>query len=124
MTRRRLELLQWFALFAGPWAWATQHVLAFAISNSECAIPVRGWNLPTWWLQILISAVVGTVVLAAEGAAYIVFRATQSVDSYAPGPEGRIHFFAQAALLGNVLFLVIVVLDVVGTLFNLPCRTG
>jgi hypothetical protein len=39
-----------------------------------------------------------------------------------PGPLGRIHFFAQAALLGNVLFLVIVVLDGVAAVHELPCR--
>lgn len=124
MTRSRLELLQWYALFAGPWAWATQHVLAFATSNAECAVPVRGWDVPTWWLQIAFAVVAGIAVVAAEGAAFLVFRATQATEEYAPGPYGRLHFFAQAALLGNVLFFFAVVLNAVGTLWNLPCRNG
>ena len=44
------------------------------------------------------------------------------ITGVGPGPAGRIHFFAQAALLGNVLFLVIVVLNVAGTVYQLPCR--
>ena len=61
-------------------------------------------------------------MLAAEAAALAVFRATQDVAEDAPGPLGRLRFFAEAALLGNVLFLVIVVLDCVGTVYHLPCR--
>jgi len=45
----------------------------------------------------------------AWAAAFLAYRETRVVDEYAPGPSGRIRFFAQAALLANVLFLVIVV---------------
>lgn len=124
MTRPRLEILQWFALLAGPWAWAAQHVLAFGTSNAACAVAVSGWSVPTWWLQVAFAVGAAGIVVAAEAAAFAVFRATQPVQEFAAGPTGRLHFFAQAALLGNVLFFVIVVLDAVGTLWNLPCRTG
>jgi hypothetical protein len=118
MTLRRLELLQWFALFAGPWAWAAQHVLVFGVTNSHCAVAVSSWSVPTLWLNILISLGAALVVGAAELAAFVVLRETNRVGEYAPGPYGRMKFFAQAALLGNVLFLVIVALDFTGATYH------
>jgi hypothetical protein len=118
MSRARLEVLQWYALFAGPWMWATQHVLLFGVGNVHCAAPVAHWGVPVVWLNVLITVACGAAVLGAEGAAYVVFRATSEAGPYAPGPVGRMRFFAQAALLGNVLFLVIVALDATGALYH------
>jgi hypothetical protein len=118
VTRRRLELLQWYALFAGPWAWATQHVLEFGWTNAHCAVAVSHWHVPAIWLNVLITTVCGGAVLAAEVAAFVVLRATSDVPEFAPGPQGRLRFFAEAALLGNVLFLVIVALDATGAFYH------
>lgn len=122
MTRTRLELLQWFGLFGGALAWATQHVVGFGISDSGCSVAGRQWGLPVSTLEVLVGVAAGAITISAWAAAYVAFRETRSVDEDAPGPAGRIRFFAQAALLGNVLFLVIVVLDAVGSVSELPCR--
>jgi hypothetical protein len=121
MTRRRLELLQWFSLFAGPLAWATEHVVGFWISDASCHVAGSQWDLDPAALQTVLALLVGAVVVAAWLAAFVTFRETRMVDKDEPGPAGRIHFFAQAALLGNVLFFVIVVLDGVATVHDLPC---
>jgi hypothetical protein len=118
MTRFRLELLQWYALFAGPWIWAAQHVLLFGVANAHCSVPVSSWHVPSLWLELTITFVCGAAVLAAEAAAFVVYRATAGVPGFAPGPYGRMRFFAQAALLGNVLFLVIVILDATGGIYH------
>jgi hypothetical protein len=122
MTRSRLELLQWFALFAGPLAWATEHVVGYGISDASCRVAGAQWGLDATVLQIVLAALTAIVVIAAWLAAFVAFRETRSVDEYTPGPLGRIRFFAQAALLGNVLFFVIVVLDGVSTVHDLPCH--
>jgi hypothetical protein len=122
MTRTRLELLQWFALFAGPLAWATEHVVGYGISNASCHVAGAQWGLDATVLQIVLAVLTVVVVIAAWLAALVAFRETRSVDAYTPGPLGRIRFFAQAALLGNVLFFVIVVLDGVTTVHDLPCH--
>jgi hypothetical protein len=122
MTRSRLELLQWFALFGGALAWTAEHVAGFWISDAGCSVAGTQWDLdPSAW-QTVLAVLTGAVVIAAWFAAFVVFRATRTVDLNAPGPLGRIHFFAQAALLGNVLFFVIVVLDGVSTVHDLPCH--
>ena len=122
MTRTRLELLQWFGLFGGALAWTVQHVVGYGISDSGCNVAGRQWGLPLTTLQTALSLATGAVVVAAWVAALVAFRGTRVVDRDAPGPSGRIHFFAQAALLGNVLFLVIVVLDGVSSVYHLPCH--
>ena len=122
MTRTRLELLQWFSLFPGPLAWATEHVVGFGISDATCHVAGVQWGLDASVLQTVLAVLVGIVVVAAWLAALVTFRETRTVDKDDPGPLGRIHFFAQAALLGNVLFFVIVVLDGVATVHDLPCH--
>jgi hypothetical protein len=118
MSRLRLEILQWYALLAGPWMWATQHVLEFGLTNSHCAVPVSQWHVPVIWLNALITLVCGSAVVAAELAAIVVYRASSQIGEYAPGPWGRMRFFAEAAMLGNVLFIVIVALDAAGAFYH------
>jgi hypothetical protein len=122
MTRARLELLQWFSLFAGPLAWTAEHVAGFWISDAGCSVAGEQWDLDPAALQTVLAVLTGLAVVAAWLAAFVVFRETRNVDRYAPGPLGRLNFFAQAALLGNVLFFVIVVLDGVSAVHELPCR--
>jgi hypothetical protein len=114
VTRVRLEVLQWYALFAGALAWAMQHVVGFFVSTAGCgsvAVDMKP-------VQIVLAIGAGLVIVSAEVAGFVVWRATSAGD--AP-PSGRLHFFAQAALLENVLFLVIVVLTGVGSVDHLPC---
>jgi hypothetical protein len=119
MTRARLELLQWCALLGGPLAWATQHVVGFFVADGACS--ATHVSSPRA-LEIALAVLAGAAVVAAEAAALVVFRVTRTVPEDAPGPYGRLRFFAEAALLGNVLFFVIVVLDGVGSVVHLPCR--
>jgi hypothetical protein len=119
--RTRLELLQWYALFGGALAWAGSHVLGYFVAVGGCDAAVAYWhvNISGWEVLIQVLALAG--VLAAEAAAFAVYRATETVDKDAAGPDGRMHFFAQAALLGNVLFFMLVLLDATGVLIHTNC---
>jgi hypothetical protein len=114
VTRFRLELLQWYALLGGAVAWAAQQVTGYFISTAGCGSPAFSARTP----QIALAISAGMLVLAAETSAFLVFRATSGDD---PPPGGRLHFLAEAALLGNVLFFVTVVLTGVGSVYHLPC---
>ena len=59
--------------------------------------------------------------LSAALAATGVLVLTRDVSYEDDPPIGRIRFFAIAALIANVLFVMIVVLYLVGTLGNTPC---
>jgi hypothetical protein len=121
VTRARLELLQWYALFGGALAWAAAHVLGYFVAVGGCDASVAYWHLNIVLWEALVMAVSLAAVLAAQAAAFVVYRETAGVDKDAPGPAGRLHFFAQAALLGNVLFFMLVVLDAAGVLFHSNC---
>jgi len=61
------------------------------------------------------------LALLAEAAALNILWQTRNVDYGGPPPEGRRHFFALAASIGNVLFLVVIVLSGTGAVFHQPC---
>lgn len=124
MSRTRLELLQWYALLGGALAWTASHVLGFFVATGACNAAVAHWHVNISLWEALVNALALAGVLAAEAAAVAVFRATAAVAKDAPGPAGRMHFFAQAALLGNVLFFMLVLLDAAGVLLHTNCGLG
>jgi hypothetical protein len=78
-----------------------------------------GIGFDTWQLAITAAAVL--LILVSEAAAVTVFLATRETN-YGDGPPGegrwggatpyaRLHFFATAAMVANVLFLAIVLMD-------------
>lgn len=69
-------------------------------------------------------ACAGTLVVLAEVAAAVVFRRTRGVGDDDDPPPGRLHFFAVAALVANVLFLTAMVLDTIASVFGTLCRQG
>jgi len=121
-TSRRQEALQWFALGAAPLAWTTQHVLGFGVTQAACHTVGHRWSLDTdvWELAFFGAAI--AVVVAAELAAIVLFLAIREVEPDDPPPAGRRHFFAAAALVGNVLFLAIILMTGLGSYFLPGCR--
>ena len=118
---RRLEILQWTGLLLGGLIWAAAHVIGFGTTEASCnaAAPAFGVHFHLW--EGLINGVAGLVALTAALAATAVLVITRDVSYEDDPPIGRIRFFAIAALIANVLFVMIVVLYLVGTLGNTPC---
>jgi hypothetical protein len=119
-TLARPELFQWFGLFAAALAWTVQHVVGFGATLARCGAGSVGANVKAWEIGVL--AVGALFAVAAEAAAVTVLIETRGVEHDDPPPDGRRQFFASAAVLGNVLFLVIIVLSSVGVLTQTPCR--
>jgi hypothetical protein len=118
---RRLEVLQWTGLLGAALVWAAQFVLGYGVAQANCrpggarlGIDLRAW-------EISLTAVAGVLVLAAEAAALAVLAGTRGVEHTDPPPPGRQRFFAQAAALGNLLFLAIVLLSGLGALAHSAC---
>lgn len=119
---RRLEVLQWLGLFVGASLWAAAHVVGFGISEARCSAGGSGWGIHLDLWEVVLTTIAGVLVLSAALASGVVVAGTRG-SSYEEGPpEGRIRFFAIAALVANVLFLVMIVLYAVGTTVNIPCR--
>jgi hypothetical protein len=118
----RADVLQWFALFGGALAWTVQFVLGYGVAAATCSTGGGRWGIDFHAWQLSLALAAATVVLLAEIAAVVVLQQTRGVPEDGPPPDGRRHFFAVAASVGNVLFLVIVVLTAVGTLTHSPCH--
>ena len=124
MTLRRLEILQWTGLLLGGLTFAAVHVVGYGITEAECKPAGRNWGISNdVWLGAGLGAAV-VLVVAAELAAALVLARTRSESYDDAPPPGRVRFFAIAAAVANVIFLLIIVLDGLGTLFNVTCRQG
>ena len=127
---RRLSIVQWIGVMVAPLAWTGQHVVGYGVGQARCEVGVA-WNIgfDTWQLAILAAA--GLLILISEAAAVTVFVATREVN-YGDGPPddgrltgvvpaSRLHFFATAAMVANLLFLAIVLLDGLASVFDSLC---
>jgi putative copper export protein len=117
----RAELLQWYGLFGAALIWAAQLVVGFGVTFADCNVESsRGLDEVTWQIVLLVIALL--FAIAAEAAAVAVFLSTRRHEYDDPAPTGRQHFFAFAAMLGNLIFLTVIVLTGVGAIANAPCH--
>jgi hypothetical protein len=130
MRRRALfpfvapEILQWVGLLGAALVWSAQLVVGFGTTVADCAVGSRrfGLDLHTW--EIALMAAAGVLVVIAEVAAISVLLETRHLDYSDPPPWGRRYFFALAAAVGNVLFLVIILLSGIASISNSECTQG
>jgi hypothetical protein len=122
MSRLEMELLQWFSLLAGGLAFVVMVVFGYGVTVAACYPAGSHWGgVSVSPAEITLTAISAAVAFAALVAAIYLFRALLKVDEYAPGPIGRLRFFAMAAILGNVLFLGAILLQGLGALNHLGC---
>jgi hypothetical protein len=131
MSLRRLGIVQWIGVVVAPLAWTGQHVVGYGVGQARCSVAGMNWGVgfDTWQLATLAAA--GLLVVISEAAAVTVFLATRETN-YGDGPPGdgrwggavpysRLHFFATAAMVANVLFLAVIFLDGLGSVFSSLC---
>jgi hypothetical protein len=118
----RAELLQWYGLFGAALAWTAQHLIVFGVGYADCLAASRHWGLDVVTWTIVTTVVGGGLALVAEVASIRVLLATRAFEYHDAPPLGRQHFFAYAAALGNLLFIVGIVLNAIGALASTTCR--
>ena len=130
-TLRQLSVVQWIGVVVAPLAWASQHVVGYGVGQARCSVAGAQWGISydTWQLAIMAAAIV--LILLSEAAAVTVFLETRGTN-FGDGPPGdgrwdgavpytRLHFFALTAMVANVLFLAIVLLDALGAVASTLC---
>jgi hypothetical protein len=116
-----LELLQWYGLLGAAIAWSVQLVVGYGVTVARCSTGGDfGLPVDTWEVLLVVGA--AAFALLGEAAAIAVFLATRRLEHDGPPPDGRRHFFASAALVGNVLFLMIILLSGIGIVAHSPCH--
>jgi hypothetical protein len=118
----RREWLQWYGLFGAAFAWTGQHIVGFGAATADCANASRHWGLDvTVW--IIVCTVIGLLCAGlAEFAAVSILLETRALEYDDPPPDGRRHFFAFGAALGNILFIMAILLNAIGTLASVGCK--
>jgi hypothetical protein len=122
MSLRRLSVLQWFGFLAGGTIWWSSFLLGIGESTALCNPGSGRWGIPHDTVQLVLMVVAAAVVCAAQAAAVAVFRATRAVGEEDPPPEGRLHFFSIAAMLGNTVFLGVILLSGIATIVDRACH--
>lgn len=122
MTTKRLAQLQWFGLFAGAIGLAIGNTLGFGLTLAQCNVGSGRWGIANdpWEEALLLTA--AFVMVLAGVASFTVIARTSSVSYEDDPPLSRIRFFAIAALVANVLFTGIMMLELLGNVLNSACR--
>ena len=113
--------MQWFGLFAGPVAFAIEHVIGYASVAADCNPAGAAWAVPQHPIQLTAMALAAIVIVAAEGAAFLAYRETAAVDKEGEPPLGRIRFLSTAALIIGPIFLTLVLLSGLGGAAHVNC---
>jgi hypothetical protein len=122
VTVRRLSQLQWFGFLAGGVTWWAAFLSGAGTTVAVCNPASGRWGIPHDTVQLALMSVAIAFILAAQAAAFVVFRATRNVEEADPPPEGRMHLFSIGALLGNTLFLVIILLSEIAAIVDRACH--
>ena len=118
--RQNTEALQWIGLFAAPLAWATQLVLGYGATLAHCDSSGTGFGLSIVTWETIVTA--GAVLLSLCGRSSCCRSPCR--NSRRDGlPDERRRFFAEAAVLANVLFLLAILLSGITAATEAPmCR--
>jgi len=115
------EFLQWCELFGAALTWTVQLLVGVGVTGARCGPANAGLGVDVKAWELTLTGTGIALALLAEAAALNILWQTRNVDYGGPPPEGRRHFFALAASIGNVLFLVVIVLSGTGAVFHQPC---
>jgi hypothetical protein len=132
LNLRTLSVFQWFGILGGAVVWTGQHVVGYGIGQATCSAGGMHWHIGFDVWQLTLLACSALLVVLSGAAAAIVFMRTRGADWgdgppqegrwEAKTPYGRLHFFATAALLANLLFLTIIFLDGLFSTWDTLCR--
>jgi hypothetical protein len=120
---KRADALMWFGLFGAPAAWTAQHVTGVMLTIGACHDNTDG---PDWQLHVdtwaaVTTAVAALIAILALLAAIAAWRSAGDADDSDPPPQGRIHFLGIVGLTISPLFLAIILMSGLGTIFLSQC---
>lgn len=114
------EAVQWFALLGGALVWTGQFVIGMGMSFATCNVVGSQWSIDQTDWEIALTASAGFIALLALAASVWLYVRLRHVGS--EPPAGRHVFFAYASIPANVLFLGIILLSGIMSLYHLPCN--
>ena len=114
--------MQWFGLLGAPLAWTVQLVLGFGVTEARCGVGGSRWGVECRHLGDHVDGRGRCGRDRRRALRDALYYATREVAYDGPAPIGRRHFFVAASSLGNVLFLVIILLSGIAAVEHVACR--
>src|SRR5206468_10834362 len=114
--------LQWFAFLAGGVVWWRTCRAGTGTSQAACNPGSGRWGIPFDAVELALLIFSVLLIVSAQAASIAVFRATREVEEDEGPPHGRLHFFSIGAMLGNTIFLVIMLLSITATIVDRACH--
>ncbi len=125
MRLTRGSLLLWFGVFGAPAAWTAQFLIGYWLSEIGCSPGGDGGLAVDAW-TVAITAAAAVLAVLAELAAIATFRRTRGARGVGgteePPPKGRVHFLATVGIVIAPLFLFMILMSGLGTIFLPECR--
>jgi heme/copper-type cytochrome/quinol oxidase subunit 2 len=110
----------WLGILGPPVAWTVQHVGGTAIRRAQCSVANTRWMISANALTIVFTAAAAVIVLGGLAGAIAAYRATN--DAGDDPPASRIHFLSIVGITIAPLFLAIILMSGLGSLFLSACR--
>jgi hypothetical protein len=122
MTIRRLGILQWLGLLTGAVALAVAHTLAYGLTLAQCNVGGTGWGIENDPVEAALLGVAALLAALAGVASCWIVAATRGTSYDDDPPLGRIRFLAIAAVVAEVFFFSVLMLDLFGNVLSDACR--
>jgi heme/copper-type cytochrome/quinol oxidase subunit 2 len=123
-------VLAFFGVLGAPIAWTLQHVAGISLTLADCGTTLPGSGGPAGAhapvalnaLTLVVTAVAASVAVLAGLSAFLAWRATREAGADAGPPEGRTHFLAVVGMTVTPLFLFIILMSGLTTIFMPNCH--
>jgi hypothetical protein len=109
------DLLEWFGILAGPFAWLTQFLVNYALVRWECM------NHGRLALHI-VSAVSLVVVISGGIVSTIYFSRTRQFSAASEKLLARRHFMAALGILSSSLYALGIIAQAIPSFMLDPCQ--
>lgn len=130
-TLLQLSILQWIGTLVAPIIWWSQYLFGYGLGEAVCGAG-RNWGVNYDVYQLTALSVAGLFEIVSWACAVVVFLHVKGADWGDGPPEearwgaehpyGRLYFFAAAAVVANVLFLTMILLDGTASVLDTFCR--
>ena len=118
----RPVLMQWFGVFGAAFAWATLHVVGFAVAQASCERAGSRWHVATDAITTAATVAAAVVAVLAGLSAIATYRAAGDAGHDDAPPNGRMHFLGVVGIAVTPLFLAMILMAGSGVLSVSVCR--
>jgi hypothetical protein len=119
-TSRLTNALLLYGLLAAPLAWAAQLVIGYGVGEADCSAAGMRWGLDSTTWELVLVVVTGIVALSGLVVAAgfeLELRRGQAADE-----RGRLAFMAAGGVFVSAVFIALIVLGGVGSLYVESCH--